>query len=282
MGGAMDPDRVVLAGVLAVVVAVLLLLAGRIREAPEVRALRRDVREARVARRTARGSRGRAIGAARTAVRRARREHERAVRRLTERVRSLEHPIGRAVSRLGQVALHERALVVPGTSLPLEDLRIDVGVSGGIERTRRPTLTRAALGAAAFGAIGALGSFALQKRETTDTRQVHLLVDSAGSSMLIDLDRRSQAAAHRFADAVRRAVAAAPAREASRRAALDAARVDLAAARADTSDLVAALAELDRVVLDPGLATSVTTSEEALRAARAALRAARRAGRERG
>ena len=281
MGGPTDVDGVVLTVVLVVATVALLLLARRSREAPEVRARRRDVREARAARRTARASRGRAIRAARTAVRRARREHDGAVRRLTGQVRSLEHPIGRAVARLGPVALHERALVVPGTSLPLDDLHVDVGVSGGIERTRRPTLTRAALGAAAFGAIGALGSFALQKRETTDTRQVHLLVTSAGSPLLIDLDRRSQAAAHRFADAVRRAVSAAPAREAARLAALDVARADLAAARADTSELVAAIAELDRVLLDPGLATAVTAADEALRTARAALRAAGRPGRER-
>ncbi|MEY3020584.1 MAG: hypothetical protein RLZZ272_1568 [Actinomycetota bacterium] len=270
-------DGVVVVAVLAgiVVPIAVLLLLRRLRGSPEVRALRADVRSARSWRRSARRARERALASARAAVRRERRRHASTVRGLTARVRGLEDPRGRVVARLGPVVLHECAIVVSGTTLALDGLTVEVGISGGRHTTRRPTFTRAALGAAAFGTLGALGSFALKKRETTDTRQAHLLIHARDGTRMVDLDHRSEGAAHRFAEAVRRTVVAAPALAGHRRAELSTARAELAAATAETSALGDAQRELDRVRTDPVLLEAVAASERALEEARTALRAQR-------
>lgn len=257
-------------------VVVVALVVRRFREPQEVRRLREAVRRARRERRAARRARARAVAPAEAAVRRERRRHDAAVRRATERVRALEDPKGPVLASVGPVVLHERVLVTPGGTVPVGTARASVVTSGGIEVRRRPTLTRAALGAAAFGTVGALGSFAVRKRERIDSRRVHLSVEAGAASVVVELAGDAEAGARRFADVLERTAGAADATEAARRTELGIARGELAALRGDARALAAALVELDRVRADPELGRALAAAESAYAAARAALRARRR------
>jgi hypothetical protein len=259
------------AGALLMVVAVVLIVR-RWLGGEDVRALRRAVRRARRDLRRARRARARALAPARAAVRRERRRWRRELEALEARVRSLEDPRGRLVAVAGPVLLHERVVVTPAGTAPVAGARAEVATSGSIEVVRRPTLTRAALGAAAFGTLGAIGSFAVKKRETHDTRRVHLLIDAGDASVLVELGPGDERAAVRLADALGVAADRAPAAEAARLAALGSARSELASARSGRGSLDAAIGELDRLEADAGLAGPVAVAEARLEDTRTALR----------
>lgn len=252
---------------------------GRRRAPEEVRGLRAAVRAARRARRAALRERARALATARVAVRRERRSHGAEVRRAARRVRELEDATGPVVATVGPVVLHERVLVTPGGRVPVAGVRAVVETSGEVEVRRRPTVTRAALGAAAFGSIGALGSFAVPKRERVDGRRVHLTIAAGAASVSLELRPEAERDARRFVEALERTSAAAPEAEARRAADLATARRDLATARGDVGALAGALAERDRVRTDPVLAGDLAEAEAALASARAALASARAARR---
>lgn len=259
--------------------AALAVVARRRLAPPGTGALRTAVRRARRERRTARRAHARDLAPARAAVRRERRRHDAAVRRAHERIRALEDPRGRVLASVGPVVLHERVVVTPGGVAPVAEVRAIATSEGGVEVRRRPTLTRAAIGAAAFGAIGALGSFALQKRERLDGRRIRLVVEAGAASVIVELRHDALRDVQRFLGALERTAAEASAVGVRRAAELADARRALAALEGDPRGLAAATAELERRRVDPDRTAARDAAERSLDEARAALRAARRAAR---
>jgi hypothetical protein len=269
----MDTGALVAVAVTVVLVGVLVALVLRI-PADERRA-RLGVIRADVALRRARAAHASLVRAAERGVRSAERQHSSQLAELDRRIVALEDPRGARLDALGPVTLHALRIVTPAGEVPLDGVEATVDTAGALTERKRTTFTRLAVGAAAFGAVGAILALGFPKRTKVDGRELYLLVEAGAASCVVQVDPDDGARVRAFATQVNVAASLVTERREATARELAEARAELAAVREDHSVMDVARERLAAARVDADALARIAAAERGLAAAGDVLAAVR-------
>lgn len=276
----MDTGTVVAVAVVVAVVLVPVVLLLRI-PADERRA-RLAVIRADVALRRARAAHASLVRTAERGVRSAEQQHSSQLKGIDQRIVALEDPRGVRLDALGPVTLHALRIVTPAGEAPLDGAQASVDTAGALTERKRTTFTRLAVGAATFGAVGAILALGFPKRKKVDGRELYLLIEAGAASCVLQIDPDDGPRVRAFATQINGAASLVAERRAATARELAEARAELAAVREDHSAMDAARERLAEARVDGPALARIAAAEEGLAEAHDVLAALQQAGEQAG
>jgi hypothetical protein len=260
--------------VLFVLVALVLLLRVPVDE----RRARIDVVRAGLALRRARAAHASLVRGAERAVRSAEKQHSSQLAALDQRIVALEDPRGVPLDSLGPVALHALRIVTPAGEVALDGVEATVDSAGALRERKRTTFTRLAVGAATFGAVGAILALGFPKRTKVDGRELYLLIEAGTASCVLQVDPDDGARVRAFATQINAAASLVAERRAATARELVEARAELAAVREDHSAMDSARDRLAEARADEAALGRIAAAERELAGTRERLAEVRGVG----
>ncbi len=245
----------------------LILITGSIlffRIPAEEREVRWGVIRAGLALRRARAAHEGLVRSAERAVRRTERQHSANLADLDQRILRLEDPRGVRLDALGPVTLHALRIITPAGEAPLDGAQATVDRAGALTERKRTTFTRLAVGAATFGAVGAIVALGFPKRKQVDNRELYLLIEAGAASCVLQIDPNDGARVRAFATQINAAAGLVAERRAATARELAAARAELEAVREDHSAMDAARERVLEAREDPSALRRTHAAERAL------------------
>lgn len=124
----------------------------------------------------------------------------------------------RKVGGYGSVTLYEHVLTTPqGTiNLEVESVTASVDTAGALLESRRSTLTRMATGGLLLGLPGLIAGGMAKKKETSDNRELYLLIESSSVAAIVPCKPDDGARVRQLAASINTASRGAGARAAQR------------------------------------------------------------------
>jgi hypothetical protein len=275
MGNVMDAGALVALVVLLVLLVALVLV---LRVPVDERRARIDVVRAGLALRRARAAHASLVRTAERGVRSAERQHSSQLAALDRRIVALEDPRGVRLDSLGPVTLHALRIVTPAGEVDLDGVEATVDSAGALRERKRTTFTRLAVGAATFGAVGAILALGFPKRTKVDDRELYLLIEAGAASCVLQVDPDDGARVRAFATQIDAAASLVAERRTATARELAEARAELAAVREDHSAMDAARERLAEARADAPALARIAAAERELAQARGALAEVRGTG----
>ena len=227
--------------------------------------------------RRARAAHASLVRTAERAVRSAEKQHSSQLAELDRRIVALEDPRGVRLDALGPVTLHALRIVTPAGEAPLDGAQATVDTAGALTERKRTTFTRLAVGAATFGAVGAILALGFPKRTKVDGRELYLLIEAGAASCVLRIDPDDGARVRAFATRINAAASLVTERRVATARELAEAQAELAAVREDHSAMDAARERLSEARVDGPALARIAAAERELAAARDALAVLRQA-----
>jgi hypothetical protein len=243
---------------LAVVVLVIVLgvtVAVHMRNrTPQDTARRADLRSARGELREAERARTASLKTSQKSLSAAEKDYGKSVNAAEQALAQLTDPDGPKLARYGGMTLYERAIHTPNGRSSLAGATATVDTAGNLTVTKRVTATRLVTG-------GIVGGLLFKKKETHDSRELYLLMETDELSSAVECPPDDGVAARAFAARIETAAKQESLAAPLRPALVAQAQHDLDAVRGRTSVIDACKQGLAQVEADPSLLEPIARAQ---------------------